>query len=292
MSGIVARWRRHWFEPAPLLDLAIARLVVVGILWWLDRGGRAIATATAAPQFFKPIPFLGAIGLATQPSLVLVQRIAGIEDVLLVLAAVGIAARPALAGIVVLQLLQEAWANSLGKVTHATLPLLYVTLFLALSPCDRALSLRAGRRGDAAGARSSDARWPIELAVVVIAAYYCKAGIAKLHDSGLAWADGSTLQFYLIGKGDPAGMALAARPALCAAASALVLAFELGWPLAIVRRLRPLFLGAGVLFHAATNVLLGISFWPVLATYLACVPWTRCLSGLGVPLDTPPAARH
>lgn len=292
MSGVVARWRRHWFEPAPLLDLAVARLVVVGILWWIDRGGRAMPTATAAPQFFKPIPFLAAIGLASQPTVDLVRRLAGVEDVLLALAAIGIAARPALAGVVALQLLQEAWSNSLGKVTHATLPLLYVTLFLAMSPCDRALSLRAWWRGDAAGARSPDARWPIELAVVVLAAYYCKAGIAKLHDGGLAWADGSTLQFYLMNKGDPAGMALAARPALCAAVSALVLAFELGWPLAIVRRVRPLFLAAGVLFHASTNVLLGISFWQVVATYLVCVPWTRCLSGLGVPLDTPPATRH
>jgi hypothetical protein len=128
--------------------------------------------------------------------------------------------------------------------------------------------------------------------VVVVVAYYWKAGVAKLLDSGLAWADGSTLQFYLMTNGRPAGMALATWPSLCAAASALVLAFELGWPLALVRRLRPAVLAAGALFHAATNVFLGISFWPVVATYLVCVPWTRWLSGLGVPLDTPSPTRH
>jgi hypothetical protein len=29
MKGAVARWHRHWFEPAPLADLAMARIVVV-----------------------------------------------------------------------------------------------------------------------------------------------------------------------------------------------------------------------------------------------------------------------
>ena len=289
--SLLARWRRHWFEPAPLLDLAIARIVVVGIVYWLGAGARAIATAAAAPQFFKPIPFLVAIGFAAQPTPELVRRLAGVETVLLVLAAIGVAARPALAGIFVIQLLVEAWSNSLGKVTHATLPLLYMLLFLALSPCDRALSLRAWWRPPDA-TRSPDARWPIELAVVVLAAYYCKAGIAKLHDGGLAWADGSTLQFYLLTNRSPAGTALAQWPFLCAVASSLVLAFELGWPLAIVRRVRPLFLAAGTLFHGATTILLGISFWPVVASYLVCIPWTRWLAGLGVPLDTPPPARH
>jgi hypothetical protein len=286
------RWRRHWFEPAPLLDLAIARIIVVAVVWWLGAGWRGVPTATAAPQFYKPIPFLAAIGAAAQPSLDLVRPLAQVESVLLVLAAVGIAARPALAGIFLVQLLVEAWSNSLGKVTHATLPLLWVVLFLALSPCDRALSLRAWWRGRPADPRSPDARWPIELAVVVLAAYYCKAGIAKLHDGGLAWADGATLQFYLMTNRRPAGMALAEWPWLCAAASTLVLAFELGWPLAMVRRMRPVFLVAGALFHAGTTVFLGISFWPVVATYLVCVPWTRLLSGLGVPLDTPSPARH
>jgi hypothetical protein len=292
VRSLLERWRRHWFEPAPLLDLAIARIVVVGIIWWLGAGGRAIATAMAAPQFFKPIPFLFAIGAATQPTPELVRRLGDVENVLLVLAAIGIAARPALAGIFVLQCLQEAWSNSLGKVTHATLPLLYVVLFLALSPCDRVLSVRRLWRGRPLETRSPDARWPIELAVVVIAAYYCKAGIAKLLVGGLAWADGSTLQFYLMTNGNPAGMTLAAWPTLCAAASTLVLAFELGWPIAIVRRVRVLWLAAGALFHVATKVFLGISFWPVVATYLVCVPWTRWLKGLGVPLDTPPPARH
>src|SRR5262249_43734427 len=59
--GPVQSWRRHWFEPAPLFDLAMARLVVVAIVAWLTPGARAILAAAAAPQFWKPIPFLFAV---------------------------------------------------------------------------------------------------------------------------------------------------------------------------------------------------------------------------------------
>ena len=91
---------------------------------------------------------------------------------------------------------------------------------------------------------------------------------------------------------------LAGFPAACAALSACSLAFELGSPLAIARPLRWIVLGAGVLFHLGTWIFLGITFWPLVATYLVCVPWTRLatatgrITGLGVPLDTPPRARQ
>jgi len=300
MRRALACWHRHWFEPAPLADLAMARIVVVLILVVLDHGGRASWVALAPPVVFKPIAFLETIGLAAQPSPVLVARVASIENTLLVLAGLGVVARPALAGIFVLQLLQEAWVNSLGKVTHATVPLLYTIAFLALAPCDRVLSVRAWLRGRPADSRSPDARWPIELAVVVLVAYYWKAGVSKLVDGGLAWADGSTLEFYLLTNRMPWGTWLAGFPAACAALSAFSLAFELGSPLAIARRLRWVVLGAGVLFHVGTWLFLGITFWPLLATYLVCVPWTRLATGLstglstrlGVPLDTPPRARQ
>jgi len=296
MKSALARWHRHWFEPAPLADLAMARIVVVLILVVLDHGGRASWVALAPPGVFKPIAFLDSIGLGAQPSIVLVTRIAAIENTLLALAGLGVVARPALAAIFVLQLVQEAWVNSLGKVTHATVPLLYTIAFLALAPCDRVLSVRAWLRGRPADSRSPDARWPIELAVVVLVAYYWKAGVSKLVGGGLAWADGATLQFYLLTNRMAWGTWLAGFPAACAALSACSLAFELASPLAIARPLRWIVLGAGVLFHLGTWLFLGITFWPLVATYLVCVPWTRLATGLstgrGVPLDTPPRARQ
>jgi hypothetical protein len=41
--------------------------------------------------------------------------------------------------------------------------------------------------------------------------------------------------------------------------------------------------GGGVLFHLGTGLFLGITFWPVVATYLVCVPWTRLVTGRRYP---------
>jgi hypothetical protein len=62
---------------------------------------------------------------------------------------------------------------------------------------------------------------------------------------------------------------------LCALLSAGALAFEVGFPLAVVvRRLRPWVLVAGVCFHLGTYLLLDLIFWPVMAVYPLVVPWS------------------
>jgi len=177
-------------------------------------------------------------------------------------------------------------------VSHGTVPLLYAMLFLALSPCDRALALgpwvrrllaaRTGRAAAPARRTSTYARWPLDLLFVELAAFYFLAGVSKLRDSGLAWADGYTLQYRLLANGTPAGEWLAQHLGWCSALSWLVLAFELGAPLGMVRRLRPLVLGGGLLFHLGTTRLLAISFWPVAALYALFVPWTRLGRLVGV----------
>jgi hypothetical protein len=132
------------------------------------------------------------------------------------------------------------------------------------------------------------ARWPFELLFIELAAYYFLAGFAKVAHAGLYWADGYTLQFYLLEKATPAGLWLAEWPALCAVLSALVLAFELSWPLGVLfRRLRPLLFAGGVAFHLGTVVLLRITFWPVWILYLLFIPWSAVLARtFGGPAET------
>ena len=118
------------------------------------------------------------------------------------------------------------------------------------------------------------ARWPFELLYVELAAYYCLAGVSKLRASGIEWADGYTLQYYLLIKGAPLGEWLASHLWACAALSALVLIFEVGFPLGIVlRRLRALWLTAGLFFHLGTTYFMNITFFPVVALYAVFVPW-------------------
>jgi hypothetical protein len=278
-----AAWRTFWFRGAPFLDLAVARIIVAATALHLNAAGfRFASVAYAPPALWKPIPLVAALGLA-KPDLTTLTWLAHASRVALYAALFGILSRPALAVAFVLQLWQEAYLQCFGKVTHGTIPLLWAMVFLACAPCGRRLSVDAvlRRRGAARALaeESTAARWPLELFFVELAAFYFQAGFAKLSTSGLAWADGYTLQYYLIDKGVPAGMWLATSLPLCRAFSVLVLAFELTFPVAVVvRRLRPAYLVGGVLFHLGTTWLMNVSFFTVWILYLVFVPWTRVAS--------------
>jgi HTTM domain len=282
---IVAAWRGYWFRERSLVDLAVARIVLAVGLLYLNSGGRFLRTARVAPEHWVAIPLARALGLE-QPSLEQIFWLARASRAAVVAVLVGAFTNLSLWIALLLQGLLETYLNCLGKVTHGTIPLLYALLFFAISPCGRRVSVDSIVRRFATRARggtdartpstSRDAGWPFDLLFVELAAFYFQAGYAKLAAAGLHWADGYTLQYYLIEKGRPAGLWLAEHLWLCQTLSAAVLALELGFPIAILaRRLRPLFLLGGLLFHLGTIGFMSVSFWPVWALYVLFVPWSR-----------------
>ena len=281
---VLAAWRRYWFTPASLTNLGVARIILVAIALSLHPAIRYLRVASVAPGLWAPVPLLRMLGIP-QPSLQALQWMAHATLLLLLAVGVGVFTRIALALLVPLLLIQEAMANSMGKVAHGTIPLMYAFLFLLLAPCNRAFALSAvWRRArvsagsdtfrDAPCRESAYARWPLELLFIELAAFYFCAGLSKIRAAGLLWADGYTLQFHLLFKGAPLGRMLASHLWLCTGLSALVLIFELGFPLGMLRRLRPLVLGGGVLFHLGTTYFMNIAFSAVVALYALFVPWT------------------
>jgi hypothetical protein len=100
---------------------------------------------------------------------------------------------------------------------------------------------------------------------------------------GFAWADGATLQYYLLERGFPSSLWVASSLPLCRVLSWGALLFELAFPVVIfARRLRLPLLVAGVLFHVGNYVLLDLAFWPVPATYLLVMPWSEVRAALRV----------
>lgn len=293
----VDAWRARWFPPAELADLAVARILLVLIVLYLNGRIRFLSVAHAPALTWDPVPLVEMLGLG-QPTGPELRAIGVATRLALYAGALGLATNVALLTAFVLQLVQEAWLNCFGKVTHSTIPLLHAMLFFALAPCGRVLSLdallRAWRTRRTPGAaataaaprRSRFARWPFELLLVELAFYYFDAGLSKLSASGLAWADGWTLQYFLLQHGTPLGLAIAPYRWLCAALSAAALAFELGFPLAVVfRRLRPWFLLGGVCFHVGNDLLLDLIFWPVIAVYPLVVPWSALRDRAGALLQ-------
>jgi HTTM domain len=277
-------WRDHWFAPGPLVNLAVARVILAVIVLTLNDPLRFLFLGSVPPDLWVPAPFVDWIGLP-RPNGELVGWVLLASRMTLALVALGVLTPVALAVALCLQLALEGWLNSLGKVAHATIPLLYAMLFLALSPCGAALSIdrlfavrwaRARGRVPRDTSTSVYARWPLELVYAELAAFYFLAGLAKVRQSGFAWADGWTLQFYLLEKQAPAGLWLAQDVGLCRILSGLVLAFELTFPLGmVVRHVRPVYLIGGLLFHLGTRVFLRVGFWPVAALYALFLPWSR-----------------
>jgi predicted DCC family thiol-disulfide oxidoreductase YuxK len=282
---IIGVWRRYWFTPASLTDLGVSRIVLVAIILYLNGTSRYLRVATVDPAFWSPVALLQLLGIG-QPSVAAIQWLTWGANALLVAAGLGLATRPALLAAFPLLLVLEAMGNSVGKVTHAGIPVIYAVLFFGLAPSGRGFSVesmwhraraagRAGLWSPRSSRMSAMARWPLDLLFVELAAFYFFAGVSKLRDAGPAWMDGYTLQYHLLFKGTAPGAWLAGHLGLCAFLSVLVMVFELGAPLGMVRRLRPAVLGGGLFFHLGTTYFLGISFWPVAALYALFVPWSR-----------------
>ena len=238
-------------------------------------------------------------------------------------ALLGIFTRVSLVALAATNLYLGAAVNSWGYAAHSTaLPALLLVI-VAAAPgattfsCDALFAAwRARRRGQPArvpervlgGAFSA---WPIRLSLLLLCLFYFASGHSKLRHSGLRWADGRTLEFYLsggsvLGNGLPQrflsdpraptsdkwrdgyglvdyaylgrptalGHGLSRSPTLVRLVSIATLLFELSFPLALLgRRLTLAYLLAGTLFHVGIILTLRIEFWSSLVVYLLFVDW-------------------
>lgn len=113
--------------------------------------------------------------------------------------------------------------------------------------------------------------WPIRLLALVTATTYVLAGVAKLRLTGAAWFDSNTLATHIGysatrmetigGPAPPLAGTVLSRPWLIGPMAAAALAVELGAPMALFgRRARNLWVGAALVFHAATAATMFVFF--------------------------------
>ena len=120
--------------------------------------------------------------------------------------------------------------------------------------------------------------WALQLIQLGIGLCYFQAGLEKLLVSGTNWFSADTLRHHLTAHPTPAGLWLAQWEGLCVAIQGLVLAFELGFVLAVFfPKLRWAFLPFGILFHLSTKVLLNVGgfFSPWVFVYVFFIDWSR-----------------
>jgi hypothetical protein len=235
----------------------------------------------------------------------------------------GVSTRLSLVALASLNLYLGAAVNSWGYAAHSTALPALILVILAAAPgattfsCDALFEAWHARR-NGQPARFSErffgravSAWPVRLTLVLLCLFYFASGHSKLRHSGLRWADGRTLDFYLSGgsvlgggqpqrfisaPGAPAadkwrdgyglvdyaylgrptalGRSLSRSPGAVRLLSIATLLFELGFPLVFLgRRIAFAYLLAGAAFHVGIMLTLQIDFWSSLVVYLLFVDW-------------------
>jgi hypothetical protein len=179
-------------------------------------------------------------------------------------------------------LFYEGLLRSFGHFNHDEMPAVYILVVLAFAPCGDAFSLDGLSRKRVERKPAFAYGYPILLARALLAWSYFSAAVIKLRVAGLSYFDADNLPTLSIMHSldnlhdthFKFAFLLPRVRALMPFAVALVLVWELAFPLAIFSRLaRRLILAAGVLFHVSTLFLMNVFFPYHVAMYLTFVEW-------------------
>jgi predicted DCC family thiol-disulfide oxidoreductase YuxK len=278
-------------------NLAIFRIVFLGfcVLPWalrfLEWSQKVLPTLSrdmwVPISFYRllPVGLLGNVGFA--------QGLAVADIVLITLGIVGFYTRSSIGLATLISLYAFGLMENVGKVDHFH-HLIWFMALLAAGPSGHFLSMDALRRGIRSADRGNiepsfpptAALWTLRYTWLLMGVLYLGTGIAKLQSALTArWAGAANLHNILWRKWlelhwyDPhfAGvMRVDSLPQwMLGLLGASVIAFEIGFILAVFfRRARP-FLGLGGLaFHVGNGVLLKIWFTTLMVAYVSLFDWT------------------
>lgn len=220
---------------------------------------------------FDPVPIL-----AWAPSMPPVWAFVALQVVGGAAAVAAVARRrPRLAFAVawVCYLVLAGFRGSRGKVLHNDLLLLWASVPFLLAPVSVAWHDRERRR---------EYGWPVRSAMVIAALAYFLAGYHKVRRSGLDWAIGDNVRYVMLwgpsvgaAKWDAMATWIGSHLWASKATGAFILAFELSFPVALLRRrLQPLYALVAVVLHITTYLFLGLDYWAwALTVLLLFVDW-------------------
>src|SRR5262245_25303010 len=191
IERLAARWREFWFAPAPVTNLAIARvLFFLGLtLFYLPHDFSGWGDVSTA--LYQPIWLFDRFGLPvlSVQSLRIVQAV---WKVSLACACIGVYTRTSLLVAAILGTYLLGLGHNFGQTYHFDAILVLAFWILAFSRAGDAWSVDAVRRearnpGRHPVSPSGEYRWPVQLILVALSLVFFAAGTAKLRASGTAW---------------------------------------------------------------------------------------------------------
>lgn len=294
---MVRYWDEFWFRSAPLLNLAMCRLIVVGYQLYRHVGGyKYYLAVTRAPEvLYDPLPvlelFIWPFGAAYRPGQEVVIVVYWVTLGAGVAAWIGLYTKPNLWIFALGNVFLTGHNYSYGEYHHPSALMLIALVILAASPAGKVLSIDdfwRKRRSKVAGVRdylyslgeekSVFARWPLLLIQILFGLVYLDAGLSKMEEAGLDWMNGYTLQYYLaqdaLRWGSDLGLWLSQHHTLVeilswgAALFELTFFFVLFFPILAI-----LYIPIGIAIHTGIYITMSAPFFTYIALYSVFVPW-------------------
>jgi uncharacterized membrane protein YphA (DoxX/SURF4 family) len=294
--SLATRWNGYWFRPAPLVNLAVLRIVLVGTQLSIlafrpeESWEKLVEVASMPDAVFWPLPIyrLLTLGSGYRPTLAVTLVAYALTLAGGAMALVGFRTRIGMAVLAVGSTLLQAYAYSFGDMHHAETLMVITLSVLVFSPAGEALSVDARLRGRRTGGErrslrtvSPYAAWPLLLVRWLLALVYFDAGLRKMHSAGLDWVNGYTLQYYLfVDAVDPTthahaiGLWLATQHWMVVALSWVSFLWELTFPVILVLpQASWLYAPLGFLLHAGMCAAGVACFFQYMALYVVFVNW-------------------
>ena len=296
---LLARYRHPvrglLLAPGDALDLAVARIVVFGVLALLPRVREAVSLSSVPAELRRPpagVPWLLDV-IPPDPTLV---KVLAVTFVLACLAsALGLFTRVSMVVAAVLGLYVLGVPQFYGKVSHYH-HLLWIAAVLAAAPSGTALSIDAMRRAWRTQEQQPRPEpsvaygFPVRVTWLLIAITYLFPGMWKFASAGLEWALSDNLRTVMYEHwtrldGFVPILPVDQWPVAYQLGGLFTLAFELGFVFFLWRpRARAFAAATGLVFHTINYVFLRLGFVTLQLCYVVFVPWQRLAERVGARL--------
>ena len=282
------------FREGSYFDLGMLRIIAVAtsLIMFIGLRSHLQGTFTLSGEFFAPLPALKVLmlpfGWGSRPEPWLINSIYWVTVATGITALIGFRTNMSLLIYAIGNIFITAYIYSFSELHHREAVMAVMLLALAISPCGRVLSIdhRMGKGFNglvdstvASSTHSPYAYWPILLLQIFFAMMYFSAVIWK-HASGLGWANGFTLQAYLVQDGIRHNSSFAIWFSqfhyFIYFVQLIVVAFQATFFLIIFfPKLRWIYIPLGLIFHIGILLTLTAPFYQWIALYLGFIPWSN-----------------
>ncbi len=298
-------WNNYWFHPAPSFNLAICRIIIIGVqLGYLlvEDYAPNVMSQTAIPgRTYSPLPVFQLLNAPfpwhAPPSAFLIAVLLA-TFVSGALSVVGFKTNFNLLVFALGNVYIQTYLYSFGSFHHPEAIMLIALFILALSPAGKAISIddfsdrlkrnlytQSVQPTHTLQANSLLSRWPLLLIQWLFAITYFSAALNKLSvdGPGLAfsanWMNGYTLQYYLLTDGllwnSSFGVWLGHQHQLAIVSSWVAILFESTIFLTLIfPKLVWIYVPTGIAFHLGIYFAQRAPFFQYLPLYAVFIPWS------------------